>query len=52
MASEPKDSFAVINGRIVRVGGTVEGATIVKITKRYVVIRYTKDGSENELALR
>jgi type II secretory pathway component PulC len=52
MASEPQYSFAVINGRIVRVGGTVEGATIVKITKRYVVIRYAKDGSETELALR
>jgi len=52
MASEPKDSFAVINGRMVRAGGSVEGATIVKITKRHVIIRYPKDGSETELTLR
>lgn len=52
MASEPKDSFAVINGRMVRAGGTVDGATIVKITKRYVIIRYPKAGSETELTLR
>ena len=51
-ASEPKDCFAVINGRMVRAGGSVEGATIMEITKRHVLIRYPKDDSEVKLTLR
>jgi len=52
IASKPEDSFAVINGRMVRAGGTVDGATVVKITNRQVIIRYPKGGSENQLTLR
>ena len=51
-ASEPKDCFAVINGRMVRAGGSVEGATIMEITKRHVLIRFPKDDSEVKLTLR
>jgi hypothetical protein len=52
LASKSKDSFAVINGRRVREGGSVEGATITEIGKNYVVIQSPKDNSKIKLTLR
>jgi pSer/pThr/pTyr-binding forkhead associated (FHA) protein len=51
-ASESKDSFAVINGQIVRAGGSVKGIKIVEIGKRFVIIQDSKDDSKIRLTLR
>ena len=52
LVSESKDSFAVINGRVLRAGGSFEGVTIAEIGKRYVVIQDLKDNSKIKLTLR
>jgi len=51
-ASESKDSFAVINGQIVRAGGSVKGIKIIEIGRRYVIIQDSKDDSKIKLTLR
>jgi pSer/pThr/pTyr-binding forkhead associated (FHA) protein len=52
MANNPKDSYAIINGRMIKAGRTIEGGTIVKISKQYVIIRYPKEGTEIKLSCR
>ena len=51
-ASVSKDSFAVINGRIVKEGRSFKGITIVEIGQRYVIIQDSKDNSKIKLTLR
>ena len=52
LASESQDSFAVINGRMVRSGGTVGKARITEIGRNYVVVQPLNDDSEVRLTLR
>lgn len=52
LASESKDSFAVINGHMVRSGGTVGKARITEIGRNYVVVQPLDDDSEIRLTLR
>ena len=52
LASESQDSFAVINGRMVRSGGTVGEARIAEIGKNYVVVQPLNDDSKIRLTLR
>ena len=52
LASESQDSFAVINGRMVRSGGTVGKARITEIGKNYVVVQPLNDDSKIRLTLR
>ena len=52
LASESQDSFAVINGRMVRSGGTVGKARITEIGRNYVVVQPLNDDSEIRLTLR
>ena len=51
-ASESKDSLAVINGQIVKAGGSVKGIKIVEIGRRYVIIQESKDDAKIKLTLR
>ena len=52
LASESQDSFAVINGRMVRSGGTVGEARIMEIGKNYVVVQPFDNDSKIKLTLR
>lgn len=52
LASQSQDSFAVINGRMVRSGGTVGKARIREIGRNYVVVQPLNDDSEIRLTLR
>ncbi|MDB4444033.1 FHA domain-containing protein [bacterium] len=52
LASKSNDSFAVINGRMVREGGSVAGGTITEIGKHYVIIQSPKDNSKIKFTLR
>ena len=52
VSSESNESFAVINGRMVRAGGRIEKGTLAEIGRNYVVIQYSKDNSKLKLALR
>ena len=51
-SSDAEQSFAVINGTILRVGGTVKGAVVTDIGRNYVVLRYREDDSEIKLTIR
>ena len=51
-ASESKDAFAVINGKIVKAGGSVKGIKILEIGRRYVIIQDSRDDSKIKLTLR
>ena len=52
LSSQSQDSFAVINGRMVRSGGTVGEARITEIGKNYVVVQPLYDDSKIRLTLR
>jgi pSer/pThr/pTyr-binding forkhead associated (FHA) protein len=52
LASESEDSLAVINGHMVRSGGTVGEARIIEIGKNYVVVQPLNDDSKIRLTLR
>ncbi|MBN1830547.1 MAG: FHA domain-containing protein [Deltaproteobacteria bacterium] len=52
LASESQDSFAVINGHMVRSGETVGKARITEIGRNYVVVQSLNDESEIRLTLR
>ena len=51
-SSDAEQSFAVINGTILRVGGSVKGAVVTDIGRNYVVLRYREDDSEIRLTIR
>jgi pSer/pThr/pTyr-binding forkhead associated (FHA) protein len=51
-SSDAEQSFAVINGTILRVGGSVEGAVLTDIGRNYVVLRFREDDSEIKLTIR
>lgn len=51
-SSDAKQSFAVINGTILRVGGSVEGAIVTDIGRNYVVLHSREDDSEIRLTIR
>jgi hypothetical protein len=51
-SSDEEQSFAVINGTIVRVGGSVKGAVVTEIGRNYVVLRSREDDSEIRLTVR
>ena len=51
-SSEAEQSFAVINGTIMRVGGSLEGAVVTEIGRNYVVLWSREDGSEIRLTIR
>jgi hypothetical protein len=52
LASQSQDSFAVINGHMVRSGGTVGEARITEIGRNYVVVQPFNDDSKIRLTLR
>lgn len=52
LANEPQNSFAVINGRMVRSGGTIGEARITEIGKNYVIVQPINDDSKIRLTLR
>ncbi len=52
MASESQDSFAVINGRMVRLGGIVGEGRITEIGRNYVVLQHPMENTETRLTLR
>jgi len=51
-SSDAEQSFAVINGTILRVGGSVKGAVLTDIGRNYVVLKYREDDSEIKLTIR
>ena len=51
-SSDAKQSFAVINGTILRVGGSVEGAVVTDIGRNYVLLKSREDDSEIRLTIR
>jgi pSer/pThr/pTyr-binding forkhead associated (FHA) protein len=51
-SSDAKQSFAVINGIILRLGGSVEGAVVADIGRNYVVLRSREGDSEIRLSIR
>jgi pSer/pThr/pTyr-binding forkhead associated (FHA) protein len=51
-SSDAEQSFAVINGTILRVGGSVEGAVVTDIGRNYVVLKSREDDSEIRLFIR
>jgi pSer/pThr/pTyr-binding forkhead associated (FHA) protein len=51
-SSDAEQSFAVINGTILRVGGSVRGAVLTDIGRNYVVLKYREDDSEIKLTIR
>lgn len=51
-SSDAKQSFAVINGTILRVGGSVEGAVVTDIGRNYVDLKSREDDSEIRLFIR
>jgi pSer/pThr/pTyr-binding forkhead associated (FHA) protein len=51
-SSDAEQSFAVINGTILRVGGFVKGAVVTDIGRNYVVLKYREDDSEIKLTVR
>jgi pSer/pThr/pTyr-binding forkhead associated (FHA) protein len=51
-SSDAEQSFAVINGSILRVGGSIEGAVLTDIGRNYVVLRFREDDSEIKLTIR
>ena len=52
LASESQDSFAVINGRMVRLGETVGKARITDIGRNYVVVQPFNEDPKIKLTLR
>lgn len=52
MASEPQDSFAVINGRMVRLGGIVGEGRITEIGRNYVLLQHPMEDTKTRLTLR
>jgi len=51
-SSDAEQSFAVINGTILRLGGSVKGAVLTDIGRNYVVLKYREDDSEIKLTIR
>ena len=51
-SSDEEQSFAVINGTILRVGGSIEGAVVTDIGRNYVVLYSREDDSEIRLTIR
>jgi len=51
-SSDAEQSFAVINGTILRMGGSIEGAVLTDIGRNYVVLRSQEDDSEIRLTIR
>jgi pSer/pThr/pTyr-binding forkhead associated (FHA) protein len=51
-SSDAEQSFAVINGTILRLGGSVKGAVLTDIGRNYVVLKYPEDDSEIKLTIR
>jgi pSer/pThr/pTyr-binding forkhead associated (FHA) protein len=51
-SSDAEQSFAVINGTILRVGGSVKGAVVTDIGRNYVVLKSREDDSEFRLTIR
>ncbi len=51
-SSDAEQSFAVINGTILRLGGSVEGAVVTDIGRNYVVLKSREDDSEIKLTIR
>jgi len=51
-SSDEEQSFAVINGTILRVGGSIEGAVVTDIGRNYVVLKSREDDSEFRLTIR
>jgi type II secretory pathway component PulC len=51
-SSDAKQSFAVINGIILKVGGSVEGAVLTDIGRNYVLLKSREDDSEIRLTIR
>jgi len=51
-SSDEEQSFAVINGTILRVGGSIEGAVVTDIGRNYVVLYSREDESEIRLTIR
>jgi pSer/pThr/pTyr-binding forkhead associated (FHA) protein len=52
LASQSQNSFAVINGRMIRLGGTVGKARITEIGKNYVVVQPLNEDPKIRLTLR
>jgi pSer/pThr/pTyr-binding forkhead associated (FHA) protein len=51
-SSDAEQSFAVINGNILRLGGSIEGVVVTDIGRNYVVLRSREDDSEIKLTIR
>ncbi|NNG08037.1 MAG: FHA domain-containing protein [Desulfobacteraceae bacterium] len=51
-SSDAEQSFAVINGTILKVGGSVEGAVVTDIGRNYVLLKSREDDSEIKLTIR
>jgi pSer/pThr/pTyr-binding forkhead associated (FHA) protein len=51
-SSDAEQSFAVINGTILRLGGSIEGAVVTDIGRNYVVLKFREDDSEIKLTIR
>jgi pSer/pThr/pTyr-binding forkhead associated (FHA) protein len=51
-SSDAKQSFAVINGTILRVGGSIKEAILTDIGRNYVVLYSREDDSEIRLTIR
>ena len=51
-SSDAEQSFAVINGTILRVGGSLKGAVVTEIGRNYVVLWSLEDHSEIRLTIR
>ncbi len=51
-SSDAEQSFAVINGTILRLGGSIEGAVLTDIGRNYVILRSQEDDSEIKLTIR
>ena len=51
-SSDAEQSFAVINGIILKVGGSVQGAVVTDIGRNYVLLRSREDDTEIKLTFR
>jgi pSer/pThr/pTyr-binding forkhead associated (FHA) protein len=51
-SSDAEQSFAVIDGTILRVGASLKGAVLTDIGRNYVVLKYLEDDSEIKLTIR
>lgn len=51
-SSDAEQSFAVINGTILRVGGSIQDAVLTDIGRNYVVLKSLEDDSEIKLTIR